>query len=160
MPTNLIKEYNTLLELLHLSEAANIGSIRRVFDRDFIERAPVTFRETLVVPCPKDGEDSMGRLFNHLTRKEVDPKIKKREFDTERSVRIHWIKHHLEEREAHLVVFIEDNRVYILDKEERYVVILEPKRNGSEYYLITAYHLEPSRFRKMMIKLEKRGEPL
>ena len=33
-------------------------------------------------------------------------------------------------------------RTYIYDIDERYVIVLEPQRNGSSYYLLTAYHLE------------------
>lgn len=32
-------------------------------------------------------------------------------------------------------------RTYIYDKNEKYVVILEPLRRVDEYYLLTAYHL-------------------
>lgn len=33
-------------------------------------------------------------------------------------------------------------RTYIYDVDEKYVIVLEPRRNGSAYYLLTAYHLE------------------
>lgn len=32
-------------------------------------------------------------------------------------------------------------RTYIYDKDEKYVIILEPLRNKNEYYLLTAYYL-------------------
>ncbi len=32
-------------------------------------------------------------------------------------------------------------RTYIYDKDEKYVIVLEPKHNNTIYYLLTAYHL-------------------
>ncbi len=32
-------------------------------------------------------------------------------------------------------------RTYLYDKDERYVIILEPLRKKAEYYLLTAYFL-------------------
>lgn len=32
-------------------------------------------------------------------------------------------------------------RTYIYDKDEKYVIILEPLRNGTQYYLLTTYYL-------------------
>lgn len=43
-------------------------------------------------------------------------------------------------------------RTYIYDKEERYVIILEPQRSGKDYYLLTAYHLNQKRGKKQILK--------
>ena len=32
-------------------------------------------------------------------------------------------------------------RTYIYDKNEKYVIVLEPKHKNTIYYLLTAYHL-------------------
>ncbi|WP_143072804.1 hypothetical protein [Parapedobacter indicus] len=103
----------------------------------------------------------MDRVFRHLTTVVVDQAVKKREFETARSIRIHWVKHHLEERKQDVIrVFtvLNENRVYVLDVTERYVVVLEPLRKLQAFFLLTAYHLEDSRYRNLMNKCEKRGK--
>lgn len=162
MPTNLLKTYNQLLELLYHSTNRNLLSLRAVFNRDFVNGQNVIFNNYPVRPTPTDGIDAMDRLFDHLTTVITNEVTRKRTFETERSIRLHWIKHHLENRSNHLLVFklIEENRIYILDDVERYVVILEPLRNVEEYYILTAYRLEPSNYRKLRKKYESRGEGL
>ena len=163
MPTNLTKMYNSLLEFLYQNHQQNIQSFRAVFNRDFSNTVPVIWRSLPVLPTPADGEDVMDRQFRHLTTVITDEKTRKREFESERTVRIHWIRHHLEEKSPeHLLVFkvTQENRVYVLDKTERYVVIMEPYRKADAFYLLTAYRLLPANFKKMMKKYEKTGTPL
>lgn len=162
MPTNLTKVYNQLLELLYPSMAQNLQSLRRIFDRDFANGG-VHCRNVPIQPTPAEGEDSMDRLFRHLITVVTDEATRKREFESERSIRLHWIRHHLEEKSPDklLIFLIEDeNRIYFLDKAERYVVVLEPLRKVNAYYLLTAYRLLPANFKKIMKKYEKRGKLL
>jgi len=163
MPSNLLKIYNQLLELLYPSLIQNIRSIRRVFDRDFVQLLQIKLRAVPILPTTAEGEDTMDRLFRHLTTHIIDEKTRKREFEADRSVRIHWIRFHLEEKAPDkLIIFkvTDENRVYVLDKAEKYVIVLEPLRNKEAYYLLTAYHLLPANYKKIMKKYEKRGEPL
>ena len=164
MATNLLKQYNQLLELLYSNHYDNVNSIKNVFYRDFNVNKPLIFNNKNILPTPADGEDKIERLFNHLTRKEVDFITKKREFDSERAIRIHWIKYHLINisKLNTLISFkiADENRVYVLDKKEKYVVILEPLRQQDAYYLLSAYRLLPSNYQKIMKKFEKRGEPI
>jgi hypothetical protein len=161
MATNLLKKYNQVLELLYRNDYENIVSIKNVFYRDFNTEKPLVFNAKIIQPTPADGEDKIERLFNHLTRKELDYATKKREFDSERAIRIHWIKHHFLNYKMlnHIISFIvpDENRVYLLDKNENYVIVLEPLRKIEAYYLLTAYKLLPSNYQKIMKKLEKRG---
>lgn len=95
-------------------------------------------------PTPADGINSMERLFTHLTTKITDKSTRKRSFDLLRSERMHWIKFHIEERkESCLLVFSvhepEGKRTYLYDRDEKYVIVLEPLRKKDEYYLLTAY---------------------
>ena len=162
MPTNLIKTYPNLLELLYSSHFENVNSIKNVFYRDFNIDTPIIFNSKTIQPTPSDGEDKIERLFNHLTRVVVDYKTNKREFESERSVRIHWIKNHLTKIKNlnHVLSFkvVDENRVYLLDKTEKYIIILEPLRDGKSYYLLSAYRLLSSNYKKLMTKYEKRGE--
>jgi hypothetical protein len=164
MPTNLIKKYNELLELLYARHSDNIKSIRAVFDRDFNGHSGIKFYAKNIEPTPSDSEDKIDRLFNHLTRVVVDEKTKQREFESERAIRIHWIRHHLEKHVsfANVLTFkVEDEkRVYLLDKTERYVIVLEPLRNEEAYYLLSAYKLLPANYKKVMKKYEKRSVPI
>lgn len=164
MPTNLLKKYNQLLELLYSNHNENIHSLKNVFNRDFNSEKPIIFNSKIIQPTPSDSEDKIERLFNHLTRVVTDEKTKKREFESERAVRIHWIKHHFEKHnqfESIITFYIKDeNRAYILDKNESYVIVLEPLRISDSYYLLSAYKLLPSNYQKIMKKYERRSIPL
>lgn len=159
MPVNLIKQYNQLLELLYTTHNDNLKSIRKVFDRDFSDNN-VFFKDKLVQPTTQDGIDPMNRLFTHLTTVITNKQTRKREFESDRSIRLHWVKHHLEEKCKNDIILFDNSfekRTYILNKEEKYVVILEPLRNKDSYFLLTAYKLGSSSYKKIMKKFERDG---
>lgn len=99
----------------------------------------------------------MDVLFKHLTHQSEEEKvdggkpIKKRDvYDIERSKRLHWIWHHIQEKTLENIdVFSYEDRIggknvirtYIYDHVEKYVIVLEPQRSKLDYYLLTAYHL-------------------
>lgn len=157
MPTNLIKTYNQLLEINHLSESARTTSLKRIFDRDITDNVGFNFRTKLIRPFKIDGVPSMQTLFGHLiheTEEQIDEagkKIKSRTiFDYKRSERLHWVRHHIEEKTPNKIdIFSYLDRIngkdvirtYIFDELENYVVILHPQNSKTDYYLITAYHL-------------------
>lgn len=148
MPLNLLKKYNDLLDLMGMSEQARIASLKGIFNRDIVENIHFSFQGKPIYPTPKEnGMLAMENLFNHLTRKEVDKDVKHREFDIKRSERLHWIKYHIGKNKSDRMLYFSvaeprANRTYIYDIDENYVIILEPLRNGTSYYLLTAYHLE------------------
>jgi cytochrome oxidase Cu insertion factor (SCO1/SenC/PrrC family) len=167
MPHNLLKIFNHLLEIGHLTEHQRIESLRRVFERDFDDT--LNFRTKLIRPIKKDGQHTVDAAFRHLiTRDDYDEKGKKlgRSFEMARSVRLHWIKHHLlESTPAAIEIFSFQDRVdgrdrvrtYIYDHENRYVIILEPQKSRLDYYIITAYHLnEPGGEKQIKNKLKNR----
>ena len=176
MPLNQIKTYNQLLELNHLTEAQKTASLRAIFKRDIEDNEHLSFRGKKIRPIKgKDGQPAMDVLFDHLTKesKEIKDdngeKIKSRkEWENDRCVRLHWIKHHIEERTPHAVtVFsfidrVKDKgnvpRTYLYNTEEQYVVILEPYRTKPEYYLLTAYRLtkEKGGIKQMQQKLKNK----
>lgn len=155
---NLLKQYNALLEVDSMSPAQRTISLRGVFNRDIQNNKKFSFREKKIYPIPKEGMDKLEMLFWHLTTKVVDYSTNHREYDKARSVRLHWIKYHIEEhKKDNMLIFSTKNgrekRTYIYDKTEQYVIVLEPKeakRIDSEekehpyyyYYLLTAYKLE------------------
>lgn len=106
----------------------------------------------------------MARLFRHLTTVIADKSTNHREFEMARSVRLHWLRHHVEEKKPNNMYVFSVNepacgvRTYIYDKDENYVIVLEPLRNGQEYYLLTAYHLDgkDKARNKMMKKYSRR----
>ena len=109
----------------------------------------------------------MARLFNHLTTVVVDKKTNHREYDRNRSIRLHWIRYHIEEtKKENMLVFSVDEpigiRTYIYDVDEEYVIVLEPLRNKGEYYLLSAYHIEgkDKARNKMMKKYRRRMDYL
>ncbi len=146
MPLNLLKKYNQLLDINGLSPDVRTVSLRAIFNRDIGLNQGFNFRSKIINPTPKAGEIPMDTLFIHLTKKIVDKKTRRREFDLHRSVRLHWVKHHINERERNgmLIFSCKDKkgfRTYIYDQNEFYTIVLEPLRKVNEYYLLTAYHL-------------------
>jgi len=140
-------------------------SLKGVFNRDITENPNFSFRTKKINPTPADGQDTMERLFTHLTTTVVDKNTSKREFETARSVRLHWIRHHVEERKNdNMFVFSVEEpnaiRTYIYDSNEKYVIVLEPMRKKNEYYLLTAYHIEgKDDARQKILKKYKRRLP-
>jgi len=145
MPLNLTKVYNQLLDLL-MPPSQRRKSLMGIFRRDFINNDNLQFKGKQINPTPMDGEISMDTLFTHLTTQVVDEKTKRREFEIHRSKRLHWVKHHIEERKRdNMLVFSVNEpqgyRTYIYDKDEKYVIVLEPLREKNEYYLLSAFHV-------------------
>ncbi len=160
MPHNLLKVYNQLLELGFLTENQRMESLRRIFKRDIEDNEAFSFKGKRVNPTKVDA-DPMDILFNHLTSKIVDENTRRREYEQQRSMRLHWIRHHVEERKQERVLHFSVNdrygvRTYIFDVDENYVIILEPYRTGTEYYLISAYYLEGRNALKIQRKYQRR----
>ena len=147
MPHNQIKVYNQLLEVLSLNPHDRRRSLRAVFDRDFDCHPSRTFSGKPIYPTPKGDEIQLETLFTHLTTVMIDKKSRQREFEMKRSIRLHWVRHHLaQQNEEGLLTFSirepEGFRTYIYDKMEKYVVVLEPLRSRDAYYLLSAYYVE------------------
>ncbi len=147
MPLNLLKTYNDLLELGMFSEHQRLQSLQRIFERDFITNPNLRFKAKPIQPTPKNGEIPMTTLFKHLTTVIIDPNTRERVFEMERSIRLHWVRFHMEERKVNDVLQFsvlepEGIRTYIYDVTEMYVIVLEPLKKINEYYLLTAYHLK------------------
>lgn len=146
MPLNRIKIYNQLLDIVGMSGRERTISLEGIFKRDFGEQSPV-FCGKEVHPTPReDGEIPMETLFRHLTTEMTDKKSRAREFELERSKRLHWVRFHLDQRkEDNMLLFSarepEGIRTYYYDRNEKYVIVLEPLRNGSAYYLLSAYYV-------------------
>ncbi|RXK81897.1 hypothetical protein [Filimonas effusa] len=159
MPLNQIKVYNQFLELPHLNEPQRAASLRAIFNRDIESNDTLAFRTKKIRPIKNaDGQPALDVLFDHLTKAAIEIKdsdgkiIKKRsDWDDGRCLRLHWVKHHIEERKADgFVVFSYIDRIkgrgdvprtYLYDQAEQYVVVLEPYTVTADYYLITAFHL-------------------
>ncbi|AZA78710.1 hypothetical protein EG347_14950 [Chryseobacterium sp. G0186] len=162
MPLNLLKEYNKLLELGALSVSQRNESLNRIFCRDFVNCDPIVFNNKKITPTPLEGVVTMDTLFFHLTTVMEDKKLRNRIFDHHRAIRLHWVKFHLLLKKQNVLTFSvkepEGIRTYIYDAEEKYVIILEPLRNGIEYYLLTAYKLtgKDAERNKILSKYKKR----
>jgi hypothetical protein len=88
----------------------------------------------------------MDTLFRHLTTEMVDKVTRERDFELDRSMRLHWVRYHLDQKKQdNMLLFSvqerEGVRTYYYDKDENYVIVLEPRRDGESYYLLTAYHI-------------------
>ncbi|WP_299047638.1 hypothetical protein [uncultured Polaribacter sp.] len=146
MPFNQLKRYNDLLDITGMSPHNRNISLRGVFDRDITNNTNFKFRTKQITPTPLDGEITMDTLFRHLTTVMVNKKTRAREYDVHRSQRLHWVKYHIEEKKKDnmLVYSVKEpdgNRTYVYDKDEKYVIVLEPLRNKNEYYLLSAYYV-------------------
>jgi len=174
MPTNLLKKYPELLEILHLNEYERIKSLRAIFDRDIQNNPDFKFRIKQIFPIKTDGEIDMSRQFKHLTCEEIFEEdetgrmIPKRVFEKDRSQRLHWIKVHVNETyppkiEVFSIIERDEKkrkdvtRTYIYDKKEKYIIVLEPLRECTAYFLLTAYYLnKPYAEKQMKKKLKKK----
>lgn len=166
MPLNLLKKYNDLLEIMAMNESQQKKSLNGIFLRDIEDNPDFRFKTKSINPTTADGEDAMKRLFSHLTTVIINKTTNKREFDMARSVRLHWLKYHLDENKQDNDVLVfsvqepQDLRTYIYDRVESYVIVLEPMRVKDEYYLLTAYYLQgKDRARDKMMKKYKRRLP-
>jgi hypothetical protein len=160
MPFNLKKAYNQLLDFTGMSEHQRTQSLRGVFQRDIKNNNVFRFRNKRISPT-KGEEEAMERLFKHLTTIMADEATRRREFDRKRSERMHWIRHHVEEKKkGGMIVFsIKESgtlRTYILDDTENYLVVLESYRNQTEYYLLTAHYLDGRNTDKIKAKYKRR----
>ena len=162
MPTNILKKYNDLLDVGAYNEHQRKESLMRIFTRDFIDSGDIYFNNKKVCPTPLDGEIKIANLFTHLTCVIENKEIRNRVYDNHRAIRLHWVRFHLLLGKKEVLIFSvlepEGKRTYIYDKEEQYVVVLEPLRNINEYYLLTAYKLtgKDAQRDKIMSKYKKR----
>lgn len=163
MPLNQLKKYNQLLELVAYTSQQRTKSLQGIFERDIRDNSFFKFKGKQIFPTPKNGEIKISTLFTHLTTVIVDKKTRKREFDMDRSVRLHWIKYHIDEskRDDMLIFSVEEPegyRTYIYDIEEKYVIVLEPLRKIDAYYLLTAYYVKgkDAKRNKFMKKYKRR----
>ncbi|MCD8266749.1 MAG: hypothetical protein LUC33_06295 [Prevotellaceae bacterium] len=137
-----------MLELAGMGERERTASLRRVFNRDIRDNHNFCFRGKPILPTPKKNDEiDMERLFDHLTTREVDKEKHHREYDRKRSERLHWINYHVKQSKHDNMLHFsvaepQGNRTYIYDTDEKYVIVLEPLRDGKSYYLLTAYPLE------------------
>lgn len=101
MAFNLAKKYPELLEIMHYNEFERKKSLRAIFDRDITDNDSFKFNDKQIRPTKKDGEIDLENVLHHITTEEVEiteenKKIKKRIFEKYRSMRLHWIKPHIE----------------------------------------------------------------
>jgi hypothetical protein len=163
---NLTKIYSALLDFLGLSDIQRTQSLKRIFVRDIEENEYLIFKTKRVHPI-KGEEPQMQNTFTHLTTHSIDVReengntYKKRVYENERSVRLHWVCPHIQEgiSDALEVFSVDDGdkiRTYIYNRVQRYVVILEPRKNGQTYFLITAYILESRNVLKIENKMKRK----
>lgn len=171
MPLNLLKVYPHLLDIGGFNEYDRNESLNGIFRRDIENNENFKFLTKTIRPIKKEGQIPMVTLFSHLTTKEVlDDKGKRtgaRIFELPRSQRLHWVRHHIDQRKTQNVdVFSYEDKVegrgyvvrtYIYDVDEEYVIILEPQKSKLDYFLITAYYLnEPGGKKQIESKRNKK----
>lgn len=172
MPFNQIKSYNQLLEIEHYNKIDRDNTLRKVFKRD-IEYYDLKFRDKKIYPNKlEDHETTMQTLFNHLTRKiyDLEADSHSREFDPFRSKRLHWIKDHLLEKCHGCLTFSciirntkkkrNEDRIFILNEEEGYVIVLAPYRDKTAYYLLTAYYMRGGEVSSIKSKYQRREKTM
>lgn len=177
MPYNLTKKYPDLLELFGSSYEMK-QSLRRIYDRDIENNPDFKFRGIQIHPLKsEEGQLDMDRTFTHLTTKEYasfdaegnELDEKHREFDIQRSKRLHWINHHVHEKTpANIDIFTvvewdkkkrqDVKHTYIYDRVGKYVIIFD-RRAQKDFYLLTAYYLDAPYAEKALKKKMKKKEP-
>lgn len=176
MPLNLLKKYPELLVLTG-SVSAMLESLHRIYLRDIEDNKDFKFRGIQIHPLKsEEGESEMNRTFTHITTREFSQydengclvPLKRREFDLARSVRLHWINHHVHEcTPDNIEVFTVIERdqkkradvkhTYIYDKVGKFVIVFD-RRATKDFYLLTAYYLDEPYAEKMMKKKMKKRE--
>ena len=165
MSLNLLKRYNDLLDLAGLNPINRTNSLKGIFKRDIEDNPRLQFQGKAIKPTSMDGEIPMETLFTHLTTEVVEKRIRVRKFEYHRSERLHWVKHHIDERKKDdmLVFSCKDKngtRTYLYDKTELYVIVLEPLKNKDAYFLLTAYYLRGRNKFKIEKKFKRRLDEL
>lgn len=173
MPLNKLKKYPQLLDLSSLSEKERSLSLRGIFDRDITNNDNFSFGGKRIYPIKSDGIIDLEREFKHLTTENVEytdeggNKIKRRIYDSFRSERLHWLRTHVDNKvtDSQIHVFscierdfnkhVDVSRTYIYNMTQKYVIVLEPYRNNTSYYLLTAYYLNKSYGEKQIQKKMK-----
>jgi hypothetical protein len=173
MPLNLLKKYPDLLEIGDLSSPDRTKSLKGVFNRDIEDNPNLKFRTKTIRPI-KGDEPAMQLLFRHLTTEEIEEEdengtvYKRRVFEIHRSVRLHWVRFHIDEKLKEAVsVFSTEERIngrrtyrtYIYDYKQKYVIVMEPQRSGQDYYLLSAFYLNRSYGEKMIKQKMKNQLP-
>ena len=103
---NILKVYPELLDIVGLSERDRQHDLLAIFKRDIEDNFDFAFRSWRIYPIKAQGGADMGRLFKHLTCEEImvegedGTKYPKRVFEVARSQRLHWINHHIKEKNA------------------------------------------------------------
>ncbi|MBC8486206.1 MAG: hypothetical protein ISS16_07560 [Ignavibacteria bacterium] len=173
MVTNLLKRYPELLEIMHLDERDRTISLRRIFSRDIEDNQEFKFRSKQIRPIKIEGKVNMDNLFNHLIKEEIEivessgNKYKKRIFEKDRSMRLHWLKEHIDETILDTIevfsIVERDTRkrkdvkkTYLYNIKEKYVIVLEVQRSGLDYYLLSAHYLNKKHGQKEMNKKVKK----
>ena len=167
---NILKKYPELLDL-NLGEKERTDDLLSIFQRDIENNKNFIFRNLRIYPIKSQGDADMGRLFKHLTceskqiKNEDGTFYTARVFEMDRSKRLHWIKHHINELSPQNVeIFTTEERddkkrkvkkTYIYDKVEEYIIVLEHQRSVA-FYLLTAYHLNKEYGKKSIMKKMKR----
>ena len=176
MPLNLLKIYPQLLDLGYMTKEQRTESLKRIFKRDIEDNPGLNFRAKIIRPV-KGEEPSMQILYTHLTCEDIlvenedGSSYKKREFEIDRSLRLHWVRYQIEERKKDNVeIFSVEERdqrkrknvikTYIYDLDQEYIIVLEPQRSGTDYYLLTAYYLNRKEGQKSMRKKMKKKLPV
>lgn len=155
MAINQIKVYSDLLELSYMNEQQRTASLRKIFERDIENNDSFKFRGKLIRPIKIDGIPALDTLFQHLTHSSTNVTEEGRTFqsrsvfDIKRSERLHWIWHHVQEKENIRIFSTEQRkdgkdiiRTYLWDTAQNYTIVLEPFRDTKDYYLLSAYYLQ------------------
>jgi hypothetical protein len=103
----------------------------------------------------------METLFRHLTTVKIDYKTGQREYEKERSKRLHWVKHHIDGKKPNNMLFFtvkesEGLRTYLYDEEEKYVIVFEPRVNKNVYFLLSAHYIQGKDAQRDKIKKKYR----
>lgn len=175
MPLNLLKKYPELLDLFGSFETMN-ASLRRVYDRDIVNNEDFKFRGIQIHPLKsEEGQLDMDMTFKHLTTKKYaydengeENSNNSRQFDINRSRRLHWINHHLHEASPEnidIFTVVERDKkkrqdvkhTYIYDNVKKYVIVFD-RRPKKDFYLLTAYYLDEPFAEKALEKKKKKKE--
>lgn len=149
-PHNLLIKFNSLLDIVGMSQNQAEESLMRIFQRDMIDNPCPNFNNKTLIYINDNSVHSIKVAFDHLIKNKQEGK--RNNIDNKRAARLHWIKHFLENGIKENMGFwvfshkmVNSNiRTYIFHKKSQFLIILEPNEKKGEYYLVTAHFREGS----------------
>jgi len=140
--------FSNVIDFENKAEDEIIEFLYKIFKKDFIDNHTFLANKVYIDPKKDDIERSINKpkIYWHIVSK-VNPRNKKREFDSNRGCRIHWIKPIIlnnQNPKIKLFYHLEKTgkiRLYLWAYDFDFIVILQ-KLGSASSYLVTSFYID------------------